>query len=95
MTECHCPTQILFTAMNPQLHPMLRLGIYSETVGSQGNLIFPQSNKTSADQLEILFTSKFFTSLREEKLGTHSVWKGLPLQNGLSSVATGEVRNER
>ncbi|KAL3758123.1 hypothetical protein ACHAWU_004204 [Discostella pseudostelligera] len=65
-----------FAAMDPLLCPMLRLGIYLEYVGTHGDLLFPQSNKSSADKLCTLFGSKFFTSLKEGKLGTHSVRKG-------------------
>ena len=76
MTERDCLNQILFAAMDPLLCPMLRLGIYLEYVGTHGDLLFPQSNESSADQLGTLFGSKFFTSLKEGKLGTHSVQKG-------------------
>ena len=88
MTERECPTQILFAAMNPLLCPMLRLGIYLETVGTHGDLLFPQSNKSSADQLGTLFKSRFFTSLREGKLGTHSVRKGAATYAGRCGLPT-------
>ena len=88
MTERQCPTQILFAAMNPLLCPMLRLGIYLETVGTHGDLLFPQTNKSSADQLGVLFASKFFTSLREGKLGTHSVRKGAATYAGRCGLPT-------
>ena len=88
MTERECPTQILFAAMNPLLCPMLRLGIYLETVGTHGDLLFPQSNKSSADQLGVLFESSFFTSLREGKLGTHSVRKGAATYAGRCGLPT-------
>ncbi len=77
-TEQESPTQILFASMDPLICPLLHLGIFMETVGTQaGGFLFGQSNRNTSGFLKQILKSRFFTPVFQTgKLGTHSIRKG-------------------
>lgn len=77
-TEQESPTQILFASMDPLICPMLHLGIFMETVGTQrGGWLFGNTNRNTSGILKTILNSRFFTPVFQTgKLGTHSIRKG-------------------
>ncbi len=78
-TEQQSPTQILLALMNPLLCPLLNLGKFIETVGSQqqGGFLFGNTNRNTSKLISRILKSKFFKPVvLEGNLGTHNIHKG-------------------
>lgn len=77
-TEQDSPTQILFAATDSLICPILHLGIFMETVGTQRNgKLFGNSNRSTSGLLMTILSSPYFTpAIPTGKLGTHSIRKG-------------------
>jgi hypothetical protein len=75
-TEMQSPMQLLLTAMDPNICPLLNLTVFIETFGGHGGLMFDRAKKTTTNLIDVILASSNFRAQRAGRVGTHSFRKG-------------------